>query len=150
MADRDAPDLERLIAEGRLKAQAPDGAALRAALAAAETDLDAALATAGTFAGWAEAMLYEAGLRCARVIVHAAGFRISADRGHVTAIDAADALTRGDHHVTFVRLHRMRRVRHEFMYETRPDPSEGDLAQERSDVQVLLLLAHAAVEDRLT
>lgn len=84
-----------------------------------------------TSPSWAETMLYEASLRAARVIVQAAGFRIATDRGHVTAIDAADALTDGDHHRRFVRLHRMRRMRHEFMYETRHPPSAADLAQAR-------------------
>ena len=90
-------------------------------------------------------MLYEASLRAARVIVQAAGFRIATDRGHVTAIDAADALTDGDHHRRFVRLHRMRRMRHEFMYETRHPPSAADLAQARLDVEALLAVAEAAL-----
>lgn len=91
-------------------------------------------------------MLYEAGLRCARAIVQAAGYRIAADRGHVTAIDAADALT-GAHHRLFVRLHRMRRHRHEFMYESAPEPSPGDLEQGRQDVEALLRVADKAVAD---
>lgn len=92
-------------------------------------------------------MLYEAGLRSARVIVQAAGYRIDASaRAHVTAIDAADTLTDDEHHPVFVRLHRMRRRRHEFMYETAPDPTEQDLAQARRDVILLMSLARLATE----
>ena len=84
------------------------------------------------FPAWAEAIFYEAGLRCARAIVGAAGYRIASERGHVTAIDAADTLTGGSHHPIFVRLHRMRRTRHEFLYETRPAPSRTDLDRRRA------------------
>jgi hypothetical protein len=135
-----------LIAEGRLRPQVVDLAALRAMLGAAEGDLEAANAIASTSPSWAEAMLYEAGLRSARVIVQAAGFRISADRGHVTAIDAADALTDGILHRRFVRLHRMRRVRHDFMYDVGRAPSESDLGQARIDVEALLAAARQAVD----
>ena len=96
-------------------------------LDAARRDIEAATANVGAFPAWAEAIFYEAGLRCARAIVGAAGYRISSERGHVTAIDAADTLTGGSHHPIFVRLHRMRRTRHEFLYETRPAPSRTDL-----------------------
>lgn len=96
-----------LVAAGRLRAQEPDPDALEESLNLAERDLDAAAANRDRFAPWAETMLYEAGLRAARAIVMAAGYRISADRGHVTAIDAADALTDGRHHRIFVRLHRL-------------------------------------------
>ncbi len=90
-------------------------------------------------------MFYEAGLRCARAIVAAAGFRIATERGHVTAIDAADALTNGSHHPIFIRLHRMRRTRHEFMYETRPDPSRQDLERAARDVERLVEVAASAI-----
>ena len=79
------------------------------------------------------------------MIVQAAGFRIAADRGHVTAIDTADALTDGVHHRPFLRLHRMRRMRREFMYQTRHPPSAADLAQARLDVEALLAVAAAAI-----
>ena len=101
--------------------------------------------TSATFPAWAEAIFYEAGLRCARAIVGAAGYRISSERGHVTAIDAADTLTGGSHHPVFVRLHRMRRTRHEFLYETRPDPSRTDLDRAARDVDRLVDVAASAV-----
>lgn len=141
----DLVDLGDLVADGRLRPQAVDPAALLAVLDAAREDLVAAAAVITTSPSWAETMLYEAGLRTARVIVQAAGFRIAADRGHVTAIDAADALTNGVHHRPFVRLHRMRRMRHEFMYETRHPPSAADLSQARLDVDGLLALAAATL-----
>lgn len=82
-----------LVAAGRLRSQEPDQNALREMLDLADLDLEAAALNENRFAPWSETMLYEAGLRAARVIVMAAGFRIAAERGHVTAIDAADALT---------------------------------------------------------
>ncbi len=92
-------------------------------------------------------MLYEAGLRCSRIIVQAAGYRIDAGAGaHRTAIDAADALTGRARHTVFVRLHRMRRRRNEFMYETAADPTEQDLAQARRDVVLLHEVARKALE----
>lgn len=141
----DLVDLGELVTDGRLRPQPADPVALRAVLDAAGDDLVAAAAVATTSPSWAETMLYEAGLRAARVIVQAAGFRIATDRGHVTAIDAADALTDGVHHQRFVRLHRMRRMRHEFMYETRHPPSNTDLAQARLDIEALLAVAEAAL-----
>jgi hypothetical protein len=92
------------------------------------------------------AMRYEAALRCARVVVQATGYRIAAERGHVTAIDAADAVTQGRHHRIFVRLHRMRRTRHDFMYETSPDPSTQDLDQAAKDVAALIEIAQAELD----
>lgn len=110
-------------------AQAPDRTALEATIDGAERDVVAADANFNTFGPWADAMLYEAGLRSARVIVQAAGFRIDAGaRAHVTAIDAADTLTGPEHHFIFVRLHRMRRRRNDFMYGTSADPTAEDLA----------------------
>lgn len=92
-------------------------------------------------------MLYEAGLRSARAIVQAAGFRIDAGaRAHVTAIDAADVLSGGELHRTFVRLHRMRRRRNAFMYATTNDPTDQDLAQARRDVLTLISVARRAIE----
>ena len=138
-------DLAELIADGLLRLQAPDRSALDASLEAARRDIEAAEANVESFPAWAEAMFYEAGLRCARAIVGAAGYRISAERGHVTAIDAADALTAGSHHPIFVRLHRMRRTRQEVLYETRPDPSRQDLDRAARDVARLLEVAGSAV-----
>jgi hypothetical protein len=141
----DLVDLGEFVADGRLRPQRADPVALRAVLDATKDDLVAAATVVTTSPSWAETMLDEAGLRTARVIVQAAGCRIVADRGHVTAIDAADALTDGGHHRRFVRLRRMRRMRHEFMYETRHPPSAADLAQARVDVEVLLAVAEAAI-----
>jgi hypothetical protein len=93
-------------------------------------------------------MLYEAGLRAARAIVMAAGYRIAAERGHVTAIDAADALTNGRHHRIFVRLHRLRRRRHEFMYETAAEPGAQELSTSRADVERLIALARTRIGRR--
>jgi hypothetical protein len=139
------PDLANLIAEGRLRAQEPDHDALVETLDLAERDLEAAAANEDRFAPWAETMLYEAGLRAARAIVMAAGYRISADRGHVTAIDGADALTDRRHHRVFVRLHRLRRRRHEFMYEAAAEPGAQELATARDDVEKLIALARARI-----
>lgn len=139
--------VEGLIAAGRLVPQAPDLVALRLVVEAAARDVVASDANIELFSPWAETMLYEAGLRAARVIVHAAGYRIDAGQGaHMTAIDGADAITGRAHHAVFVRLHRMRRRRHDFMYETAVDPSERDLAQARADVTSLIDLAQHAIE----
>lgn len=142
----ETPDLADLIEGGRLRLQDPDRYALEDVLAAVGQDLAAAADVADTSPGWSETILYQAGLRCARVIVQAAGYRIAADRGHVTAIDAADALTDGREHRRFARLHRMRRMRHDFVYETARDPSVNDLEQARKDVEALRKLARKAVE----
>ena len=140
------PDLiGDLVAKGRLRVQRPDRRALMETLESARRDLPVAEAIRATSPNWAEAILYEAGLRCARVIVQAAGWRISADHGHQTAIDAADEITGGRSHRRFVRLHRMRRVRHEFMYQVGHEPSQSDLDTARSDVDALILEAEAAL-----
>jgi hypothetical protein len=146
--NRGVPSIAGLVAEGRLVAQTPDRPALEVAIDGAGRDVAAADANIRSFGPWADAMLYEAGLRSARVIVQAAGFRIDAGaRAHVTAIDAADTLTNLDHHLIFVRLHRMRRRRNDFMYATTADPSDQDLAQARRDVMTLISLARRAIED---
>ena len=144
MLDR-RPNVADLVAQGRLRPQEPDLDALTVTLNLAARDLEAAAANEGRFAPWAETMLYEAGLRAARAIVMAAGYRIAADRGHVTAIDAADALTDGRQHRIFVRLHRLRRRRHEFMYETAADPGAQELATAREDVVNLIALARERI-----
>ena len=91
-------------------------------------------------------MLYEAGLRAARVIVQSAGYRIDAGRGaHATTFEAADVLSGGRHHRVFVRLQRMRRRRNDFMYEVGTEPTGSDLAQARKDVVALIGLAEAAL-----
>lgn len=138
--------IEDMLRGERLVTQAPDRFALAQVIGIAERDVLAADANIATFSPWADAMLYEAGLRAARVIVQAAGYRIDAGAGaHVTAIDAADAVTGRTHHTVFVRLHRMRRRRNNFMYETTPDPSELDLTQARTDVRSLIEIAKLAV-----
>lgn len=138
--------IQEMLSAGRLVAQAPDRVALAQVTESAERDVLAADANLVTFSPWADAMLYEAGLRAARVIVQAAGYRIDAGAGaHVTAIDGADALTGRTHHVVFLRLHRMRRRRNMFMYETTPDPSESDLMQARRDVRALIEVAKHAL-----
>lgn len=143
--------LKEMLDAGRLVAQAPDRIALANVIGSAERDVLAADANVATFSPWADAMLYEAGLRAARVIVQAAGYRIDSGAGaHVTAIDAADAVTSGTNHSVFVRLHRMRRRRNDFMYESTPDPSESDLTQARIDVQTVIEVARRAVESLIT
>lgn len=144
---REPVSISGLIAAGRLVPQAPDRVALTYVVDAAARDVIASDANIALFSPWAEAMLYEAGLRAARVIVQAAGYRIDAGQGaHVTAIDGADAITEPAHHPMFVRLHRMRRRRHDFMYETAADPTKLDLAQARVDVESLIEIARHAVE----
>ena len=136
-----------MVAAGRLAEQAPDRFSLGLVVEGAERDVLASDANLATFGPWADVMLYEAGLRSARAIVQAGGFRIdSGARAHVTAIDAADALTNRKHHTIFVRLHRMRRRRHEFMYQAVADPTAQDLAQARRDVMSLIAVARAAIE----
>jgi hypothetical protein len=136
----------RLIAEGRLLAQQPDKRTLVETLDGADRDIEAADANLESFSPWSDAMLYEAGLRAARAVVQAAGYRIDSGAGaHKTTIDAADALTGGRHHPVFVRLHRMRRRRNDFMYGTAPDPTERDLNQARADVVALIVVARQAV-----
>jgi hypothetical protein len=114
----------------------------------AERDLEAAAAVAKRFPAWAETMIYEAGLRAARVTVMAAGYRIAAERGHVTALNAADALTGEEHHRTFLRLHRLRRRRAEFMYEAASEPGAQELATARSDALTLIEIARASLSGR--
>ena len=135
------------MADGRLVPQPPDRVMLRASLDAARRDLQAAEATRADYAPWADAMLYEAGLRAARAIVLAAGYRVDAAKGaHAVTIDAADVLTHEWKHTVFTRLQRMRRRRNDFMYETSADPTETDLEQARLDILVVLTLANAALE----
>ena len=141
------PAISALVAEGRLLVQAPDWVTLAATIDGAERDVAAADANLEDFSPWADAMLYEAGLRAARAIVQAHGFRIGAGaRAHVTAIDAADALTSDQLHLLFVRLHRMRRRRNEFMYGTTVDPTEQDLAQARRDIVALIAAARRVID----
>ena len=144
---RPLPSIEVLVAEGRLLRQPPDRVALQTVLAAARRDLEAADANRSTYAPWADAMLYEAGMRAARVIVQAAGYRIDSGKGaHAVTIDAADVLTGERRHAVFTRLQRMRRRRNDFMYETAPEPSRSDLDRARQDVAILLELAAAALD----
>jgi len=144
---RALPSIEALVAEGRLLPQPPDPATRRASLDAARRDVQAAEATRVDYASWADAMLYEAGLRAARAIVLAAGYRVDAAKGaHAVAIDAADVLTQERQHPVFTRLQRMRRRRNDFMYEASVDPTETDLEQARLDILVVLSLADAALE----
>lgn len=145
MSEPRQEELAQLIADGRLRTARPDRNNLMETLELARRDLPAAEAISDSSPSWAEAILYEAGLRCARVIVQAAGWRIAADRGHQTAIDAADEITGGRLHRTFLRLHRMRRVRHAFMYEIGREPSQSDLETARADVDALILAADAAL-----
>jgi len=70
-----------LLSAGRLVKQVPDRVALTRAVDGAELDVLASDANIATFSPWADAMLYEAGLRSARVIVQAAGYRIDAGAG---------------------------------------------------------------------
>ncbi len=140
--------ISELVSSGRLVPQPADAAALLAVLVAGRRDLEAAEANRATYAPWSDAMLYEAGLRAARVIVQAAGYRIDAGKGaHAATIDAADVLTGQRHHPEFSRLQRMRRRRNDFMYETAPEPSTADLDRAHGDVAILLELAAAALDE---
>jgi|SRR5450756_116411 len=139
--------ITELVSSGRLVPQPPDAAALLAVLVAGRRDLEAAESNRVTYAPWSDAMLYEAGLRAARVVVQAAGYRIDAGKGaHAATIDAADVLTGQRHHPQFTRLQRMRRRRNDFMYGTAPEPTQADLDRARLDVTLLLDLAGKAVE----
>ena len=139
--------ISELVSAGRLVPQPADAAALHAVLLAGRRDLEAAEANRATYAPWSDVMLYEAGLRAARVIVQAAGYRIDAAKGaHAVTIDAADVLTDQRHHPAFTRLQRMRRRRNDFMYETAPDPANADLDRARLDVSLLLDVAQTAVD----
>jgi hypothetical protein len=139
--------ISELVSAGRLVPQPADAAALLAVLVAGRRDLEAAEANRATYAPWSDVMLYEAGLRAARVIVQAAGYRIDAGKGaHAATIDAADVLTGQSHHPEFTRLQRMRRRRNDFMYDTAPEPTQADLDRARLDVTLLLDLAGKAVE----
>ena len=145
MTARRRSSLDELVTDGRLRLQRADRDMLEKSIESARHDVTAASVMEATSLGWTEAILYEAGLRCARVIVQSAGWRIAADRGHQTAIDAADMLTDGRLHRNLLRLHRMRRVRHEFMYEVGRAPSRADVDQARRDVETLITEAEAVL-----
>jgi hypothetical protein len=138
--------VQALVSEGRLAVQPPDARILADILEEATRDIAAADANMADFGSWADTMIYEAGLRAVRVIVQSAGYRVVVrDRAHVTAIDAADALTGGTYHAVYTRLHRMRRRRNEFMYEGNVSVTESDMQQARQDASVLIGLARVAV-----
>lgn len=145
MTDERGPVIAEFAADGRLRAARPDRHTLEKTVEQARHDLPTADSIRDSSPNWAEAILYEAGLRCARVIVQAAGWRISANRGHETAIDGADEVTGGRVHRRLLRLHRMRRVRHAFMYDVGHEPSLSDLDTAKSDVLALIQEAESAI-----
>ena len=143
---RPLASITELVSSGRLVPQPSDAPALQAVLVAGRRDLEAAEANRATYAPWSDAMLYEAGLRAARIIVQAAGYRIDAGKGaHAATIDAADMLTGHRHHLAFTRLQRIRRRRNDFMYETASEPTHADLDRARHDVTLLLDAAEKAL-----
>ena len=76
--------IEDMVDAGRLVTQAPDRLALAQVIGSAERDVLAADANLATFSPWADAMLYEAGLRAARVISRPPGIASTPALAHMS------------------------------------------------------------------
>ncbi len=109
---------ERFLKDHLIKRQIPDFKQISAQLKRTRKDIDTAESVLTKDPTWAFAITYHAMIRAGKALMYAKGYLPTVQRSHKTIVEFTK-LTLGDEYEALIkRFNRMRRQRHDFIYDS--------------------------------
>lgn len=131
-------EYEKWLRERLIKKQDPDFRQIRNQLRRAEKDLLTAEAVLGIDRTWCFTIAYHATIRACRALMYSRGFLPTAKNSHKTVLEFTRALFGDEPGQLLLRLDRMRRKRHDFIYEAENHTSESEARTALATAQALI------------
>ena len=109
---------ENFIRDKLIKKQNPDFRQIEYQLKRAQKDLRTAESNLSIDLSWAFAMAYHAMLRAGKALMYSKGYLPTTKRSHKTIVEFVRASIGNDYEKLISRFNRMRRQRHDFIYDS--------------------------------
>lgn len=110
---------ERFLIDKLIKKQTPDFKQIEYQLKRARKDLKTAELNLSIDLTWAFAIAYHAMMRASKALMYSKGYLPTALRSHKTIIEFAKLSLGSEYENLIVRFNRMRRQRHDFIYDSK-------------------------------
>lgn len=111
-------DYERFLRDKLIKKQTPDFKQIAYQLKRAGKDLTTAESNLAIDLTWAFTIAYHAMIRASRALMYAKGYLPTANKSHKTIVEFTQLSLGTEYDNLVSRFNRMRRQRHDFIYET--------------------------------
>lgn len=108
-----------LLRQKLLKELAPDFRQIDKQVIRALKDLKTAEANLAIDLSWAVAIAYHAMIRAGRALIYSRGYLPTTRQTHKTIVDVAGAILGPDYRQLIARFNRLRRKRHDFIYDSK-------------------------------
>jgi uncharacterized protein (UPF0332 family) len=110
---------EKFLRDNLIKKEKPDFAQIVHQLKRAEKDLKTAESNLSIDLTWAFAIAYHAMMRASKALMYSRGYLPTAKRSHKTIVDLTRLILGDEYEAVISRFSRMRRRRHDFIYDSR-------------------------------
>jgi uncharacterized protein (UPF0332 family) len=110
---------ERFLRDKLIKKQTPDFRQISKQLQRSLKDLKTSEANLKIDLTWSLAIAYHAMIRAGRALMYSKGYLPTTKRSHKTIIEFTKLLLGHDYHVLVGKFNRLRRKRHDFIYESK-------------------------------
>ena len=120
-------NLETLLKNNLIKKVNPDFKQIHSQLIRAKKDLDTALSITSTDLTWSFAITYHSMLRAGRALMFSKGFLPTTKNTHKTIVDFTKIILGDDYKGLIIRFDRIRRQRHDFIYDSQNNITSSEL-----------------------
>jgi uncharacterized protein (UPF0332 family) len=110
---------ERFLKDNLIKRQHPDFRQIGYQLKRAQKDLKTAESNLAIDLTWAFAIAYHAMMRASKALMYSQGYLPTSKRSHKTIIEFTKLMLGNEYDSLIIRFNRMRRQRHDFIYESK-------------------------------
>ncbi len=117
---------EEFIRNKLIKRQEPNFQQISRQLERALKDLKAAQANLKIDLTWTLAIAYHSMIRAGKALMYAKGYLPSTIRTHKTIVELTNLILGDDYHALVSKLNRMRRRRHDFIYDSKNHTTLGE------------------------
>jgi len=131
-------DFTAWLRDHLIKEQKPNHAQIRGQLSRARKDLLAAEALFSSDKTWSFTIAYHATMRACKALMFSKGFLPTTKNPHKTILAFAHSIFGDESRNLFLRLDRMRRRRHDFIYDADNDTTESEARSAISTAQELM------------
>lgn len=109
----------RFLKDNLIKKEKPDLRQMAYQLKRAQKDLSTAEANLSIDLTWAFAIAYHAMMRAGKALIYSKGYLPTARRSHKTIVELTKLILGGEYESVIGRFSRMRRRRHDFIYDSK-------------------------------
>lgn len=110
---------ERFLRDKLIKKQSPDFKQIEYQLKRAQKDLKTAQVNLSIDLTWAFAIAYHAMMRASKALMYSKGYLPTARKSHKTIVEFTKLIVGKDYENLINRFNRMRRQRHDFIYDSK-------------------------------